>query len=59
MNYLKRRQKKDRIRSQSNWTSIKPDPIPKQSRTSTIAQDWLIICLMYVALVGVVMMWSL
>ena len=58
MNYLKRRQKKDRIRSQS-LTSIKPDPIPKQSRTSTIAQDWLIICLMYVALVGVVMMWSL
>lgn len=57
MSYLKRKQ---RLGEHSiKWTSIKPEPKPKKSRTSTIAQDWLIVCLIYVALVGVIMMWTI
>ena len=58
MNYLERRAKKDRIRSQ-NWTSIKPKAKPTKTRSATIVQDWLIVCLIYVALMGVIMMWTL
>ena len=57
MSYLKRKQ---RLGEHSiKWTSIKPEPKPKKCRRSTIAQDWLIVCLIYVALVGVIMMWTL